>query len=153
MEQQADWQMQSGVDGLGCKEGVGRTLRPQPACCSPTEALGSICWVPAAELHAQGLKGPGDYFHMKAASQQNHGKPLPALWTGWNWDGQQAAEIRTGLLAGAPQWVALRFIRDPSSPQTQLNLGPSKQVYPALEAPFLVPLSLFPRVSGPPPSS
>ena len=45
-----------------------------------------MLWNSLSAVTTEGLKGPRDYFHMKAASQQNHGKPLPALWTGWNWD-------------------------------------------------------------------
>lgn len=45
-----------------------------------------MLWISLSSVTTEGLKGPGDCFHMKAASQQNHGKPLPALRTGWNWD-------------------------------------------------------------------
>lgn len=44
-----------------------------------------MLWNSLSSVTTEGLKGPGDHFHMKAASQQNHGKPLPALQTGWNW--------------------------------------------------------------------
>lgn len=36
-------------------------------------------------LSQHGLKGARHCFHMKVASQQNHGKPLPILWPGWIW--------------------------------------------------------------------
>lgn len=43
-------------------------------------------WISLSSVTTEGLKGPRDCFHMKAASQQNHGKPLPTLQTGWNGD-------------------------------------------------------------------
>ena len=45
-----------------------------------------MLWISLSSVTTERLKGPGDCFHMKAASRQNHGKPLPALRTGWNWD-------------------------------------------------------------------
>lgn len=45
-----------------------------------------MLWISLSSVTTEGLKGPRDCFHMKAASEQNHGKPLPTLRTGWNWD-------------------------------------------------------------------
>lgn len=52
-----------------------------------------MLWNSLSSVTTEGLKGPGDHFHMKAASQQNHGKPLPALQTGWNWHVLVSAHI------------------------------------------------------------
>lgn len=45
-----------------------------------------MLWISLSSVTTEGLKGPRDCFHMKAASQQNHGKLLPTLQTGWNGD-------------------------------------------------------------------